>query len=239
MARPGFDETFIRMARVLALRSTCTRLQVGCFITTVDHSRVLAVGYNGNAPGLVDECSNQGPGLCCDPLHAEENACIACQTGPEVAKHVYVTHHPCLLCAKRIIRLGGVRAVFYGDDSYRDKRGLELLARVGILTELVSPLPILGPEACNVPPQGWRCTRLAGHEGPCAAVPLMPEDTTHEAPLKHAFITRRGAGPLEYAEGAQTSLRQCNGYCPNWVGPDTILCRSCRAEYREDPDAFK
>lgn len=27
------------------------------------------------------------------------------------------------------------------------------------------------PEHCRVPPQGWRCTREPGHDGPCAAVP--------------------------------------------------------------------
>lgn len=26
-------------------------------------------------------------------------------------------------------------------------------------------------ESCTIPPEGWRCTRTRGHDGPCAAVP--------------------------------------------------------------------
>jgi hypothetical protein len=29
-----------------------------------------------------------------------------------------------------------------------------------------------GREVCNLPPAGWRCTRTAGHSGPCAAEPV-------------------------------------------------------------------
>ena len=28
---------------------------------------------------------------------------------------------------------------------------------------------------CTIPPEGWRCTRSSGHEGPCAAMPAAPK----------------------------------------------------------------
>lgn len=131
MSRPSFEQTFLEMAVVLARRSTCSRLKVGCIITTADHSRVLALGFNGDAPGVDKPCVDQGPGLCCDPLHAEENAAIACTADHEVAKHVYVTHQPCLMCAKRLLRLGGVRLVLF-EHPYRDERGVDLLRLAGV-----------------------------------------------------------------------------------------------------------
>ena len=32
-------------------------------------------------------------------------------------------------------------------------------------------------DKCQIPPQGWECTRNAGHEGPCASIPN--EDTSY------------------------------------------------------------
>jgi hypothetical protein len=34
--------------------------------------------------------------------------------------------------------------------------------------------PRLGPDACQKAPEGWECSRNAGHEGPCAAWPAVP-----------------------------------------------------------------
>lgn len=31
------------------------------------------------------------------------------------------------------------------------------------------------PPVCQVPPEGWCCTRAVGHEGPCAAYPTRIE----------------------------------------------------------------
>lgn len=30
-------------------------------------------------------------------------------------------------------------------------------------------------DVCDVPPEGWQCTRQKGHEGPCAAYPISEE----------------------------------------------------------------
>ena len=87
--RPSFDEIYMKLAMTMALRSTCSRLQVGTVITTVDFRKVLAVGYNGNASGLPNCCDSSTPGQC-GCLHSEENAVINCDCDRSVEKIVFV-----------------------------------------------------------------------------------------------------------------------------------------------------
>jgi hypothetical protein len=75
----------------------------------------------GNAGMVAQNC-----------LHAEENAVINCDVPRDTPKIVFCTHLPCLMCAKRLINLGGVVRVWYAQD-YRRKESLELLERVGII----------------------------------------------------------------------------------------------------------
>lgn len=128
--RPSFDEVYMQFAETIALRSTCKRLQVGTVITTTDYRKVLAVGYNGNATGLDNSCDRDEPGNC-GCLHSEENAVINCDSPRETPKFVYVTHLPCVMCAKRLINLGNVKKVVYKKE-YRKKDSLEILKKVGI-----------------------------------------------------------------------------------------------------------
>lgn len=128
--RPEFEEIYLELAYTLAQRSTCRRLQVGTVITSSDYRRVLAVGYNGNATGLRNTCDRDEAGNC-GCLHSEENAVINCDSPRQLPKHVFVTHSPCTACAKRLINLGEVRKVFYGED-YRSTEGAMILDSVGI-----------------------------------------------------------------------------------------------------------
>jgi dCMP deaminase len=132
-SRPSFEQIYLQLARTLADRSTCVRLQVGTVITSTDYRKVLAVGYNGNATGLPNTCDREEPGNC-GCLHSEENAVINCDSPRHVEKIVFVTHLPCVACAKRLINLGNVRQVYYGED-YRIRDSLNLLKDVGILVE--------------------------------------------------------------------------------------------------------
>lgn len=118
------------MAKSISARSTCSRLAVGCVITSTDFRKMLSLGYNGNASGLPNECDSEEPGRC-GCLHSEENAAINCDSPRHVEKFVFVTHLPCAACAKRLINLGGVKKVFYEND-YRDKSSTELFQKVGI-----------------------------------------------------------------------------------------------------------
>ncbi len=124
-ARPSFEEIYMRLALALAERSTCKRLKVGTVITSDDYRKVLAVGYNGNASGLPNSCDREEPGNC-GCLHSEENAVINCDSPRTWEKHVFVTHLPCAMCAKRLINLGGVKRVTFVNN-YRNADSLKLL----------------------------------------------------------------------------------------------------------------
>lgn len=131
--RPSFQSIYMNLAHILAARSTCKRLQVGTVITSTDFRKVLAVGYNGNATGLHNGCDREEPGNC-GCLHSEENAVINCDAPRSTDKIAFVTHLPCVACAKRLINLGNVKMVFYSQD-YRIRDSLELLRSVGINVE--------------------------------------------------------------------------------------------------------
>lgn len=131
--RPSFQKIYLELARTLASRSTCQRLQVGTVISSTDFRKVLAVGYNGNATGLHNGCDRNEPGNC-GCLHSEENAVINCDAPRFIEKLVFVTHLPCIQCAKRLINLGNVKTIYY-DQDYRIKDSVELLRSVGIQVE--------------------------------------------------------------------------------------------------------
>lgn len=139
--RPSWDEYFIQITRQVASRSTCLRRQVGAVI--VKDKRILATGYNG-APSGFAHCSETG---ClreqlripsgerqeiCRGLHAEQNAIIqAALHGVSVAgADIYITHQPCITCAKMIINAGIKRVVAF--DSYPDELARSFLEQAGI-----------------------------------------------------------------------------------------------------------
>ena len=126
----------MRMAFQLARRSTCSRLQVGTVISSADYCRILAVGYNGNAAGLPNGCDRSDEGNC-GCIHSEENAIIKCQESRKTPKIVMVTHIPCVMCAKRLINLGGVQHVYYALN-YRIRDAIHILREVDIgVTQLI------------------------------------------------------------------------------------------------------
>lgn len=128
--RPNFESIYMRLALMMAERSTCVRLRVGCVITSTDYRYVYGVGYNGNATGLNNSCDSEEVGKC-GCLHAEENAVINCTAPRDAPKVVFTTNLPCPMCVKRLINLGGVQSLYYYKD-YRDHTGLELLIQAGI-----------------------------------------------------------------------------------------------------------
>lgn len=134
-SRPSFQRIYLELAFMLAKRSTCKRLNVGTVITSTDYRKVLAVGYNGNASGLPNRCDRDELGNC-GCLHSEENAVINCDSPRQTEKVVFVTHMPCVACAKRLINLGGVKKVYYCKE-YRLRHSIDLFREVGIETEQI------------------------------------------------------------------------------------------------------
>ena len=134
--RPSWDEYFMDIAFTVASRSTCDRAHVGAVL--VRDRRILATGYNG-APAGLPHCDEVGhlmvDGHCVRTLHAEQNAII------QAALHgintegatAYVTHQPCLTCAKMIINAGIRRVVYAGN--YPDDNSRRFLAQAGVLLD--------------------------------------------------------------------------------------------------------
>ncbi|MBN1137497.1 MAG: cytidine/deoxycytidylate deaminase family protein [Anaerolineae bacterium] len=116
--RPSWDSYFMDIAFQVARRSTCPRAAVGAVI--VRDKRILTTGYNGSPRGLP-HCTQVGclmvNGHCVRTLHAEQNAIIqGALHGVDVSRStLYVTHQPCLSCAKMIINAGIERVVYAGD----------------------------------------------------------------------------------------------------------------------------
>jgi len=133
MSRPSWDEYFMGIVFEVAKRSTCLRAQVGAII--VRGKRILTTGYNGAPAGLA-HCTEVGclmrDGHCVRALHAEQNAIIqAALYGVSVAGGVmYVTHQPCLICAKMIIN-AGIRRIVYGGE-YPDELAVQFLEAAGV-----------------------------------------------------------------------------------------------------------
>lgn len=159
--RPSFEEIYMRLAWAMSTRSTCRRLSVGCAITSLDFRQVFAVGYNGNATGLPNDCDTETPGLC-GCIHAEENACINCTAPRNEMKVVFCTHLPCKMCAKRLVNLGGIVRVLY-DKDYRLREGLDVLSAAGIKAIQLS-VGSYGPERnfANTAEGGCECHQKSG-----------------------------------------------------------------------------
>jgi len=98
-------------AKLLSQRSSCSKLQVGCIITSNDLRHVLGNGYNGGAKGQHNKCEAIDP---CGHIHAEYNALIDCGSAIK-DKIMFVTVLPCEMCAKGIVN-SGFSKVYYLED---------------------------------------------------------------------------------------------------------------------------
>lgn len=132
--RPSWDEYFMATAILMASRSSCERLHVGCVLVSSGEqkNRIIAAGYNGFLPG-APHTSRVRDGHEQATVHAEQNAISdAAKRGISVAgATAYITHFPCINCAK-ILASAGVTAIKYHLDYKNDPIVKELLAESGI-----------------------------------------------------------------------------------------------------------
>jgi len=141
MSRPSWDDYFLKIAMLVAERSTCKRHHVGAVIAK--SRRILTTGYNGAAAGLKDclelGCLRDENGIksgerheICRAIHAEQNAIIqAGLHGVNIEDAtIYCTHPPCILCAKMLVNAKIRRYVTYGE--YPDDTAKDLLLEAGI-----------------------------------------------------------------------------------------------------------
>jgi len=141
VTRPDIDEYFLKIASVVAERSTCRRHHVGA--VAVKDKHILATGYNGAAAGLRDclelGCLRDELGIpsgerheICRGIHAEQNVIVqASLHGVSLeGSTIYCTHTPCVLCAKMLVNAKIGRFVSFG--RYNDESFKELFLEAGI-----------------------------------------------------------------------------------------------------------
>jgi dCMP deaminase len=141
ITRPDIDEYFLKIASVVAERSTCRRHHVGA--VAVKNKHILATGYNGAAAGLKDclelGCLRDEMNIpsgerheICRGIHAEQNVIV--QAGLHgvslEGSTIYCTHTPCVLCAKMLVNAKIARFVSFG--KYNDESFRELFREAGI-----------------------------------------------------------------------------------------------------------
>jgi dCMP deaminase len=143
--RLELDDYFLKIASVVAERSTCRRHHMGAIAVRDKH--ILSTGYNGAAAGLQDclelGCLRDELGIpsgerheICRAIHAEQNVII------QAALHgvgledctIYCTHTPCVLCAKMMVNSRIKRLVSFG--RYNDETFRDLFREAGIEVEL-------------------------------------------------------------------------------------------------------
>lgn len=158
-----FIQAHMKAAEVYAELSTAKRLQVGCVI--VKDNTIIGIGYNGMPSGwdnnceeieyvLKEECHYSPEYLIengftesahgwsrlhskKEVLHAETNAIakVSRSTNSSDSASLFVTHAPCLDCAK-IIHQAGIKEVYYRNN-YRSVSGIEFLKKCNIVVQQV------------------------------------------------------------------------------------------------------
>jgi dCMP deaminase len=136
------DDYFLHIAKLVSMRATCVRRQVGCVIVD-EHNHILATGYNG-VPMNYRHCTDvkcagadmpSGTGLnACMATHAEQNALLQCKNIFEI-NTIYCTTSPCPTCAKLIANTSCKRVVY--SEMYSDTSNLKLFDELGIKHEYI------------------------------------------------------------------------------------------------------
>jgi len=127
------------IAQRTAELSHARRLHVGAIVVKDD--RIISIGYNGMPAGWDNDCEEEikWPNgdikfltTKSEVLHAETNAIAKLARSNEsgLGSDMFITHSPCLDCAKLIFQ-SGVKRVFYSEE-YRDDTGTQFLKKSGI-----------------------------------------------------------------------------------------------------------
>ena len=142
--KPKFLSAFMDVAKRFAELSTARRLKVGAIVVKDD--RVISIGYNGMPSGWDNNCENHigfdkgEPVYKTKPevLHAETNAIAKLARSNEsgLGADMFITHAPCMDCAKLIYQ-SGINCVYYR-HTYRVTDGIEFLEKSGIVVEQLS-----------------------------------------------------------------------------------------------------
>ena len=155
--KPKMKSYYMRIAEETAGLSYAKKLQVGAII--VKDNRIISIGFNGMPSGWSNECETINKSLIQDWMHPDDYALYnVYKTKPEVlhaeanaitklarctesgeGASIFVTHTPCIECAKLIYQ-AGIDTVYYGQDYEANKGcGFDFLKTCGIHVEKVNP----------------------------------------------------------------------------------------------------
>ena len=136
-------QAYMKTAEIFAELSHARRLHVGAIVVKDD--RIISIGYNGMPAGWDNNCedvvqySDDTTALKTKPevLHAEMNALFKLAKSTESGNNasMFVTHAPCIECAKGIYQ-AGIKEVFYGSE-YRSTDGIDFLQKCNIKIEKI------------------------------------------------------------------------------------------------------
>ena len=134
-----FIDAYMEVAKTFANLSSAQRLKVGAIVVKDD--RIISIGYNGMPSGWDNCCEDfirqdevghtvlkSKP----EVLHAESNAIAKLAKSPESGDgaSIFITHSPCIDCAKLIYQ-SGITTVYY-EESYRSTQGIDFLEKSDI-----------------------------------------------------------------------------------------------------------
>lgn len=143
--KPKFIPMYMEMAEIVAKQSSAKRLQVGAIIVKED--RIISIGYNGMPAGWTNVCEevievHEDGGEITrtkdEVIHAEANAIAKLARSTEAGEGatMFLTHAPCIHCAKQVYT-AGIKKVFYR-NTYRDTTGLDFLGKCGVDIEKIN-----------------------------------------------------------------------------------------------------
>ena len=135
-----FIDAYMDVAERFAQLSSATRLQVGAIVVKDD--RIISIGYNGMPSGWDNVCEEKVYDTSAEStyqlktkpevLHAESNAIAKLARSAESGEGatIFITHSPCIDCAKLIYQ-SGINTVYYR-NAYRSTAGTDFLNKSGI-----------------------------------------------------------------------------------------------------------
>ena len=129
-----YIRAYMDVAKRFADLSSAKRLHVGAIIVKDD--RIISIGYNGMPPGWSNICEDMledgTTKTKAEVIHAEANAIAKLAKSTESGKNatMFLTHAPCIDCAKQIFT-AGIQTVYY-DKNYRSSDGLKFLSDCGV-----------------------------------------------------------------------------------------------------------
>lgn len=139
-----FIDAYMNVAETFAKLSSAKRLQVGAIVVKDD--RIISIGYNGMPAGWDNNCEDvieihEDGGVVTqtkpEVIHAEANAIAKLAKGSESGNlaTMFLTHAPCLDCAKQVYT-AGIKKVYYR-NSYKDNKGLDFLNKCNVEVERI------------------------------------------------------------------------------------------------------